>query len=75
MPDTFPWTIAGGAVAAALGALYKWADAKFELDRIKQEVEVLRAEKAALQAQLDVHKKHNADEFTKPLQYPKNHVG
>ena len=75
MPDAFPWTIAGGAVAAALGALYKLADTQFALDRVKKELEVLRAEKAALQAQLDVHEKHRADEFTKPLKYPKNHVG
>lgn len=74
MPDAWPWTIAGIAVAAAIGALHKWAGAKFALDRVQDEVKMLRTEKAELQRKLDVHEKHNADEFTRPLKYPKNHV-
>lgn len=71
MPDSFPWSIAGIAIATSFGAIYKWADVHFQLKRVNKEIEVLIAHQAELQAKLKVYEDHDADSFTKPLKYPR----
>ena len=75
MPDAFPWAIAATCVAAALAATIKAADAIRTLARVQKELDVAHAEIATLKKRVDEQKAASSDEFTRPLKYPKNHVG
>ena len=75
MPDAFPWTIAAACFAVALAATIKAVDAVRALTHVQKELEVAHAEIASLKKRVDEQKAATSDEFTRPLKYPKNHVG
>lgn len=75
MPDAFPWTIAAACFAVALAATIKAVDAVHALANAKKDLEIAHAEIASLKKRVDEQKPPDSNEFTKPLKYPKNHVG
>ncbi len=75
MPDAWPWTIAATCFGAAVVATIKAVDAVRALTHVQKELEVAQAEIATLKKRVNEQKAASSDEFTRPLKYPKNHVG
>lgn len=75
MPDAWPWTIAATCFGAALVATIKAVDAIRALAHANKDLEIARAEVAALKKRVHEQEAASNDSFNKPLKYPKNHVG
>lgn len=79
MPDLWPWGIAATCFGVALKCVIDLAALRGELEHERKQTSMLRREVAKLQDAVRQREQEgayqNSDEFTKPLKYPKNHVG
>lgn len=79
MPDLWPWGIAATTFGIALKAVLDMAALGRDLKQEREQTAMLRREVAELKDGKRQREQSGADgksdEFTKPLKYPKNHVG